>query len=36
MSGLKKNKIEIDRKILADLVKNKPEIFRQLVEKVKN
>jgi large subunit ribosomal protein L20 len=36
MSGLKKNKIEIDRKILSDLVKNKPEIFRQLVEKVKS
>jgi large subunit ribosomal protein L20 len=33
--GLKKNKIELDRKILADLAKNHPEIFNKLVEKVK-
>lgn len=30
---LKKNKIEIDRKILADLAENKPEIFKQIAEK---
>ncbi|HOK35232.1 MAG TPA: 50S ribosomal protein L20 [Candidatus Pacearchaeota archaeon] len=32
---LKKNNIEIDRKILADLAENKPEIFKKIVEKVK-
>lgn len=32
---LKKNNIEIDRKILANLAENKPEIFREIVEKVK-
>lgn len=35
ISGLKKNKIIIDRKILADLVKNEPEVFKKLVEKAK-
>jgi len=34
ISGLKKNKIEIDRKILADLVKNHPGIFKKIVEKI--
>lgn len=32
---LKQNKIELDRKILADLAENKPEIFKKIVEKVK-
>jgi len=35
MAGLKKNKIEIDRKTLADLSQKKPEIFQKIVEKVK-
>ncbi len=34
-NALKRNKIELDRKILAQLVKNHPEAFRQIVEKVK-
>ena len=33
--GLKKNKIELDRKILAQLAQNHPEIFKKIVEKVK-
>ncbi|MEA2088936.1 MAG: 50S ribosomal protein L20 [Patescibacteria group bacterium] len=32
---LKNNKIEIDRKILADLAENNQEIFNKIVEKVK-
>lgn len=32
---LKDNKIEIDRKVLSQLAVEKPEIFRQVVEKVK-
>jgi len=35
INGLKKNKIELDRKILAQLVRGKPEIFKKIVEKVK-
>lgn len=35
VNGLKKNKIELDRKILADLAINNPEIFSKIVEKVK-
>jgi len=34
--GLKKNKIELDRKILAQLVQNHPQIFEKIVEKVKS
>jgi len=34
--GLKKNKIEIDRKILAELAKKEPKIFEKIVEKVKS
>lgn len=30
INGLKKNKIEIDRKILADLAENNPDIFKQI------
>ncbi len=35
INGLKKNKIELDRKILADLGRNKPEIFKKIIEKSK-
>jgi large subunit ribosomal protein L20 len=35
IAGLKKNKIEIDRKILSVLVKDYPQIFEKVVEKVK-
>ncbi len=33
--GLKEKKIEIDRKILAELVKNQPHIFEKIVEETK-
>jgi large subunit ribosomal protein L20 len=33
--GLKEKKIELDRKILAQLAQNHPEIFKELAEKVK-
>ncbi len=33
--GLKKNKIELDRKILAQLCQDKPDIFKKIIEKVK-
>jgi large subunit ribosomal protein L20 len=36
ISSLKKNKVELDRKILANLVKNHPEIFGKILEKVKS
>lgn len=36
INALKKNKIELDRKILADLAVNNPEIFKKIIEKVKN
>ena len=35
INGLKKNKIELDRKILAQLAREKPEIFKKIIEKVK-
>lgn len=34
IGALKENKIEIDRKILAELAVNKPEAFKQIVDKV--
>jgi len=34
INALKKNKIELDRKILADLAINHPEIFSKIVKKV--
>lgn len=34
--GLKKNKIELDRKILSNLAQNHPQIFEKIVEKVKD
>ncbi len=35
MNGLKKSNIELDRKILSDLVVNDPETFTQIVGRVK-
>jgi len=35
INGLKKKKIELDRKVLADLAENEPAEFKKLVEKVK-
>ncbi len=35
INALKKNKIELDRKIMANLAENKPEIFAKIVEKAK-
>jgi len=35
INALKRNKIELDRKTLAHLVKDHPETFQQIVEKVK-
>ena len=34
IDALKKAKIELDRKVLADLAENEPEVFRQVVAKV--
>ena len=35
IAGLKKNKIELDRKILATLAQNHPKIFEKIVEKIR-
>ena len=35
INSLKKNNIELDRKILADLAQNNPEIFNKIVEDIK-
>ncbi len=35
ISAMKKNKIEINRKVLADLAQKYPEIFKKIVEKAK-
>lgn len=35
IAGLKKKSIEIDRKILADLASNNPEMFKTILERVK-
>lgn len=35
ISGLKKQNILLDRKILADLAQNEPKVFEKIVEKVK-
>ncbi len=32
ISGLKKARVELDRKILSDLAQNEPEIFKEIVE----
>ncbi|MBU2545214.1 50S ribosomal protein L20 [Patescibacteria group bacterium] len=34
IKALKDNKIELDRKILADLAENNPEIFQKIIEQV--
>lgn len=36
IAGLKKQNILLDRKILADLAKNEPEVFSKIVEKIKS
>jgi len=36
MGALKKNKIEVDRKILADLAENEPNVFKKIVGSVKD
>jgi large subunit ribosomal protein L20 len=36
MAGLKKNKIELDRKILSNLAQNYPDIFKKVIERVKS
>ncbi len=36
VAALKKNKIELDRKTLSNLVQNHPQIFEKIVEKVKD
>ncbi len=36
IAGLKKNKVELDRKILATLARDHPEILKKIVEKVKS
>ncbi len=35
IAGLKKNKIELDRKVLAQLAQEQPSIFKQIVEQAK-
>ncbi|PIR41135.1 MAG: hypothetical protein COV31_02975 [Candidatus Yanofskybacteria bacterium CG10_big_fil_rev_8_21_14_0_10_46_23] len=32
IDGLKKNKIDLDRKVLSDLAQSSPESFKQIVE----
>lgn len=36
MERLKKNKIELDRKILSQLAQKQPEVFKKIVEKAKS
>lgn len=35
INGLKKQNIILDRKILADLAKNEPQVFKKIAEKIK-
>ena len=35
MNGLKKAKIELDRKVLADIAENNPDEFKKIVSKIK-
>ena len=35
INGLKKNNIDINRKVLADFAMNKPEVFKAIADKVK-
>ena len=36
INGLKKRKIELDRKVLAQLIQTHPEVFEKIVEEVKS
>jgi len=36
MYGLSKNKIELDRKVLADIAEHHPEVFSKIVKQVQN
>lgn len=36
IAGLKKHNIDLDRKVLSELARTKPEIFKQIVEKAKS
>lgn len=36
MHGLKKAKIELDRKVLSELARNHPEIFKEIINKTKS
>ena len=36
INGLKKKKIELDRKVLAELIQKNPDIFKKIVEEKKN
>ncbi len=35
IAGLKKAKIELDRKVLAEIAKKEPKVFAKIVEKIK-
>ncbi|OGD24811.1 50S ribosomal protein L20 [Candidatus Azambacteria bacterium RIFCSPHIGHO2_01_FULL_40_24] len=35
MYGLKKSKIELDRKVLSELAREHPEVFKEIVEQIK-
>lgn len=35
INGLKKSKVELDRKVLADLAANNPEVFSKIVKEIK-
>jgi len=36
IAGLKKNKIELDRKVMSDLARNQPQIFEKIIEMAKS
>ena len=36
INGLKKSKIELDRKVLSDIAQNNPEVFRKIAEMAKS
>ena len=36
IDGLKKHNIDLDRKVLSELAKTQPEIFKQIIEKAKS
>lgn len=36
IAGLKKNKIELDRKILSNLAQTHPEIFKKIIDQIKS